>query len=84
MTEPASDFERWIASSPVPPDQRDPDSLCEGISAAVRSRDFEAVVALVTVLALKDPRKAQAIFDMIQALAAGDERKALLLAVLSG
>lgn len=58
MAEPANDFEAWIASSRIPPDKRDPDSLCEGISAAIASRDFEGVRALLFVLAKSDPRKA--------------------------
>jgi hypothetical protein len=84
MTEPASDFERWIASSPVPPDKRDPDSLCEGIAAAIRSRDFGAVNALMTMLAFADPDKARSVLDVITAVTDGDERRAVLLAVLGG
>ena len=85
MTEPrlpVNDFERWVAASAVPPDQRDPDALCDGIAAAIRSRDFKAVIALLHVLALRDPRKAQAAHDMVLAACEGDERKAILLAVL--
>lgn len=81
MREPANDFERWLASSTIQPDQRDPDDLCEGIAAAIGSRDFEAAVAVLTVLAFKDPRKARTVHDMIQAVGDGDERRAVLLAV---
>jgi hypothetical protein len=80
--EPSGDFEHWIASSLVPPSERDPDSLCEGIAAAIRSRDFEGVNALLIVLAPKDPRKAQVIYDVIMAACDGDERRAVLLAAL--
>lgn len=79
---PSNDFERWVARSRIPPDERNPESLCEGIAAALKSRDFEAVRALLTVLAFKDPRKAQTIYDIIQAVGDGDERRATLLAVL--
>lgn len=81
---PANDFGRWIASSSVPPDKRDSESLCEGIAAAIGSHDFEAVIALLTVLALADPRKAQTVHDMILAACEGDERRAYLLAALDG
>lgn len=79
---PASDFERWIARSSVPPDERNPESLCEGIAAALKSRDFEAVRALLTVLPFRDPRRAQTVHDMIVAVCDGDDRRAMLLAVL--
>ena len=85
---PASDFGRWIASSRIPPDKRAPDDLCEGIAAAIRSRDYRAVNALLTVLAFADPRKAQSVLDVITAVITavidGDERRAALLAVLGG
>lgn len=81
---PVNDFERWIAGSRVPPDEREPDDLCDGIAAAVRSRDFEAVKGLMFLLAIKDPRKAGLIYDAITALAQGDERRAVLLAMLGG
>jgi hypothetical protein len=85
MSEPRaaiSDFERWIAGSRIPPDERDPKALCEGIAAAIGSRDFQAVVALLTVLAFADPRKARRVHDMILAACEGDVDRATLLAVL--
>jgi hypothetical protein len=78
---PANDFERWIAGSPVPPDKRDPEALCDGIGSAIRSGDFEGARAVLTLLAFADPRKARTIYDMIKAVAAGDDRRAILLAV---
>lgn len=75
-------FRLWLASSPVPPDQRDPDSLCEGIAAAIASHEFEAVVALITVLALAEPERAQVVYDVITAVCDGDETRAVLLAAL--
>ena len=87
MSEPRkaeNDFERWIAGSRIPPDKRPPDDLCEGIAAAIKSRDFGAMVALLTVLAFADPGKAQTVHDMILAVCEGDERRATLLAALGG
>lgn len=81
---PKNDFERWLAGSRTPPDERSPDDLCEGIAAAIRSRDFQAAVALLTVLAFADPGKARTVHDMILAVCEGDERRATLLAVLGG
>lgn len=81
---PGNDFERWLAGSRVPPDERDTESLVTGIAAAIGARELEAAVALLTVLALRDPRKAQAIHDMILAVGEGDERRATLLAALGG
>lgn len=84
MPEPGNDFERWIASSRVPPDQRDPEALCDGIAAAVASHDFLAVVGLLQILAFADPRKAQTVYDMMLAALDGDVDRAVLLAVLGG
>lgn len=82
--ETADDFERWISSSPVPPDQRDAEDITKGIAAAIRCKDFKAVHGLMLALAFKDPERAQVIYDMIQLVAAGDERRAMLLAALHG
>ena len=82
--EPQGDFERWIASSRIPPDERTPDDLCKGIAAALASRDLKGAVALLTVLAFADPRKARTVHDMVLAACEGDERRATLLAVLGG
>jgi hypothetical protein len=84
MPEPGNDFDHWIVSSSVPPDKRDPEALCDGIAAALKSRDLEAVVALLTVLALADPQKAQVVYDMMTAALDGDIDRAVLLAVLGG
>lgn len=82
--QPANDFERWIAGSRIPPDKRPPDDLCDGIAAAIRSRDFRAVNALMTVLAVADPVKARTVLDVVEAVCDGDERRAVLLAALGG
>ena len=85
MSEPAlpsGDFGRWIAGSPVPPGERGPDDVCDGIAAAIRSRDFEGAVALLTVLAFADPRKARTVHDLILAVCEGDVGRATLLAAL--
>lgn len=79
---PANDFERWLAASRVPPDERDPDSLCEGIAAALRSHEIKAVPALIAFLARRDLRKARTVHDMILAACEGGERRAVLLAAL--
>ena len=81
---PANDFERWIAGSPVPPDMRSSDELCEGIALAIGAHEFKIAVALLRVLAFADPAKAQTVHDMITAVVDGDERRAVLLAVLGG
>lgn len=80
--EPDSDFGRWITGSRVPPDERGPDDLCDGIAAAIASRNFEGAVALLRVLAFADPRKARTVYDMITAALDGDVDRAVLLAVL--
>ena len=79
---PANDFERWVAGSRIPPDKRPPDDLCDGIAAAIRSRDFRAVNALMTVLALAEPVKARTVLGVVEAVCDGDERRAVLLAAL--
>jgi len=79
---PANDFERWVVGSRISPDKRPPDDLCEGIAAAIRARDFEAVNALMTVLAFADPAKARTVLDVVEAVCDGDERRAVLLAAL--
>lgn len=80
--DPDGDFGRWIIGSPVPPGERGPDELCDGIAAALKSRDLEGAVALLKVLAFADPRKAQAVYDMMTAALDGDVDRAVLLAVL--
>lgn len=79
---PVNDFERWLAGSRIPPDKRDPDALCDGIAMAIRSHDFRGAIALLTVLAHADPRKAKTVHDMIRAALDGDVDRAVLLAVL--
>lgn len=66
-----SDVKDWTA-----------DQLCDGIAAAIRERDFEAVKGFMFLLAVKDPKRAQTVHDMIQAVGEGDERRAFLLAAL--
>lgn len=82
--EPANDFERWLADSRTLPDEREPAELCKGIAAAIGSREFAGAVALLTVLALRDPQKAEQIHDMVLAACGGHEPRAILLAALAG
>ena len=42
-----------------------PAQIMEGITAALRDRDMEAVRILLTMLALQDPGQAQVIYDVI-------------------
>lgn len=51
------------------------EQITTAISYAIRELDFEAVVALLKMLALRDPHLARTIYDAIQALASsGDDR----------
>lgn len=42
--------------------------ITEGIALAVKERDFEAVVALLRMLALKDPHKAEVLYQSMLAV----------------
>lgn len=41
------------------------DQVTAGISRAIQARDWQAVEGLMKILAVKDPRKAQAVYDVM-------------------
>ena len=48
------------------------DQITDGITVALAARDFPAVVALLKLLALKDPDRAQTLYDVMK-LAVSDD-----------
>ena len=44
-------------------DQYTPAQIEEGIANALKARDFPAVVSLLKMLALRDPHRAQVVYD---------------------
>jgi len=54
-----------------------PEQVMEGIANAVKARDFEAVITLLKVLAIKDPRQAEVVYEsMLAVLSNGRESAA--------
>lgn len=46
------------------------DQIMQGISAAIREHDFEAVVSLIKLLALQDPEQAELVYESMRAVLA--------------
>jgi hypothetical protein len=44
------------------------DQIMQGISAAIKARDFEAVVALIKMLAIVDPQQAEIVYESMLAV----------------
>ena len=49
-----------------------PEQVMEGIAKAVSAHDFEAVIALLKVLAVKDPRQAEVVYRSMLAVLPDD------------
>jgi hypothetical protein len=53
----AADFPEWTA-----------DQITEAIALAIRAHDFKAAVSLIRLLAVRDPRRAEVVFESIGAM----------------
>lgn len=49
------------------------DQICDGIASALKERDFPAVVSLLTMLAVRDPARAQVVYDAMRGEGMFDE-----------
>lgn len=43
-----------------------PDQIVDGITHAIREREFDVVPSLIKLLAVQDPRRAQAVLNSIE------------------
>ena len=45
-----------------------PEQVMAGIAKAIQAHDFEAVITLLKVLAVKDPRQAEVVYESMMAV----------------
>ena len=54
-----------------------PEQVIEGIAKAVKAHDFEAVITLLKVLAVKDPHQAEVVYGSMLAVLSADGKSAV-------
>lgn len=65
----APDFRTWIASLTVR-------QIEAGVANAIQKRDWQAVEGLIKILAIKDPERAQTVYDTLCIATALHSRRA--------
>lgn len=65
----APDFRTWIASLTT-------EQVEAGIAKAIRKHDWQAVEGLIRILVIKDPERAQAVYDTLCIATALHDRNA--------
>jgi len=52
-------------------DEYTAEQITQGIAGAIKARDFPAVVALLKMLAVRDPRQAEVVYESMMAVLNG-------------
>lgn len=65
---PDSDIRTWIASLTA-------ERIEAGIASAIQKRDWQAVEGLIKILAIKDPERAQTVYDTLCIATARHDRR---------